>query len=258
MSLADRNALVTGAGRGIGHAAAVALAEAGANVAVSSRTQAELEQTAAKIEGFGCRALPIVCDVTDAEQVVRMADEAAQGLGSIDILVNSAGAAGSHKFLGHPDELWERMLAINLTSMYQVCKAVVPQMVEHKWGRIINIASVAAKTGLNYAAAYVASKHGVLGLTRALAVELNRFNITVNALCPGYVDTPMTEATIVDSAKRSGRSAEEVRQIIEASNPQGRLIEPEEVASVVVFLADDSARSITSQAINIEGGAVLY
>lgn len=258
MSLSNRNALVTGAGRGIGHSTAIALAGAGANVAVSSRTLADLQHTAAKIEDLGRQALPIVCDVTNSEQVNQMVEEAEQSLGSIDILVNSAGAAGSHKFLGHPDELWNRMLDINLTSMYRVCKAVVPHMVERKQGRIINIASVAAKTGLNYAAAYVASKHGVLGLTRALAVELNRYNITVNALCPGYVDTPMTEATILDSAERSGRTPEEVRQIIEAGNPQGRLIDPEEVASVVVFLADDSARSITSQAINIEGGAILY
>ena len=257
-TLADRNALVTGAGKGIGRAIALALAEAGASVAVSSRTLSDLQEVASEIEAFDQRSFPVVCDVTDTNQVGQVVEQVADGLGSIDILVNNAGAAGSHKFIDHPDELWNRMLEINLTSVYQVCKAVVPHMVEHGWGRIINIASVASKVGVRYGTAYTASKHGVLGLTRAMAVELNRHNITVNAICPGYVDTPMTAATIENSAAKSGRPPNEILKIIEQANPQGRLITPEEIAAVVVLLAGDSSRGITSQAINIDGGEVPF
>ncbi len=256
--LADRGALVTGGSRGIGRAIALALAAEGADVAICSRSMPDLQKVASEIEDSGQRSLAVACDVTDAEQVVKLVDQVVDGLGPIDILVNNAGAAGSHKFIGHPDELWERMLAINLTSVYRVCKAVVPQMVEREWGRIINIASVASKIPTRYASAYTASKHGVLGLTRALALELNSFDITVNAICPAYVDTPMTTATIANSAEKTGRSPDEIRQIIEQGNPQGRLITPEEVAAVAVLLAGDSSRGITSQGINVDGGEVLF
>jgi 3-hydroxybutyrate dehydrogenase len=256
--LVDRTALVTGGSRGIGRAIALALASEGANVAVSSRTMPDLQKVASEIEESGRRSLPVACDVTDTRQVGDLVDQVVEGLGPIEILVNNAGASGSHKFIDHPDELWDRMLAINLTSVYRVSKAVVPQMVERKWGRVINVASVASKIPTRYASAYTASKHGVLGLTRAMALELNAFNITVNAICPAYVDTPMTDATIANSAERTGRSPEEILQIIEQGNPQGRLIAPEEVAAVAVLLASDSSRGITSQAINIDGGEVLF
>lgn len=257
-SLADRNALVTGGSRGIGRAIALALAAEGANVAVSSRTMSDLQEVVSEIKNSGQRSLAVECDVTDADQITKLVDQVVEGLGSIEILVNNAGASGSHKFIDHPDELWDRMLAINLTSVYRVSKAVVPQMVEREWGRIINVASVASKTPTRYASAYTASKHGVLGLTRAMALELNSFNITVNAICPTYVDTPMTTATIANSAKKTGRSPDEILKIIEQGNPQGRLITPEEVAAVAVLLASDSSRGITSQAINIDGGEVLF
>jgi NAD(P)-dependent dehydrogenase (short-subunit alcohol dehydrogenase family) len=172
--------------------------------------------------------------------------------------VNNAGNAGSAKFANHPDELWHRMLAINLTSVYYVTKAFVPAMIEQRAGRIITIASIAGKVGAKYIAAYTASKHGAIGLTRALAAELNAYNITVNAICPGYVNTPMTDASVATMVARTGMSAEEARQTLERMSPQQRLIEPEEVASVAVFLALDSSKGITGQAINVDGGEVNY
>ena len=170
--LAGKRAVVTGAGRGIGRSIALALAQAGADVAVTARTHSEIEQLVNEIQTIGCRSLAVSCDVTDSEQVTYMATTFMEGLGGVDILVNNAGNAGSHKFSNHPDELWHRMLSINLTSVYYVTKAFVPSLIEQRYGRIINIASIASRVGGSYIAAYTAAKHGVLGLTRALAVEL--------------------------------------------------------------------------------------
>jgi len=253
-SLAGRVALVTGGSKGIGKAVALALATAGADVAVCARNPVDLEAVAEAVRSIGRRAFGAVCDVTDAEQVNRLPAAVGNALGPIDILVNSAGASESHKFAGHPDDLWSRMLEINLTSVYRVCKAVVPGMMERKWGRIITIASVSSKVGARYVAAYVASKHGVLGLMRALAVELNPYHITVNAICPGYVDTSMTDANVANMVARTGKSESELRKFLEGTNPQNRMITPEEVAAVAVMLAGESARGITAQAINVDGG----
>ncbi len=257
-SLTGRVALVTGGSKGIGRAVALALAEAGAEVAVCARKMAELETVADEMRAKGRRAFTTVCDVTDPDQVNRLPATVSEALGPIDILVNNAGAAESHKFVGHPDDLWARMLEINLTSVYRVCRAVVPGMLERKWGRIITIASISSKVGARYVAAYTASKHGVLGLMRALAVELNPYHITVNAICPGYVDTPMTDANVANMMARTGKAEAEVRKILEATSPQNRLIQPEEVAAVAVMLAGESARGITAQAINVDGGELTY
>ncbi|HLI06983.1 MAG TPA: SDR family NAD(P)-dependent oxidoreductase [Ktedonobacteraceae bacterium] len=257
LSLAGKRAVVTGAGRGIGRSIALALAEAGANVAVSARTGSEIEALAAEIESMGRRGRALPCDVTDAEQVRQMAEKAVESLGGIDILVNNAGNAGSHKFVNHPDELWHRMLAVNLTSIYYVSKAFVPKMIEQRWGRIINIASIASRVGGRYIAAYTAAKHGALGLTRALAVELLPYNITVNAICPGYVNTPMTDASVANIAALTGMGEAKAREHLEKSSPQNRLMEPEEIAAVAVFLAQEINRGITGQAINIDGGGVM-
>ena len=257
--LMGKRAVVTGATKGIGRSIALRLAEAGADVVVSARGEADLEALCAEIEARGKRALAIACDVTDAQQVNEgLAKGALDAWGGADILVNNAGNAGSAKFLGHPDELWERMLAINLTSVYYVTKAFAPAMVAQGSGRIITIASIAGKVGGKYITAYTASKHGVIGLTRALAVELNQHGITVNAICPGYVDTPMTDASVANMVARTGMSAAEARQALERMSPQRRLIEPDEVASVALFLALDSSKGITGQAINVDGGEVNY
>jgi 3-hydroxybutyrate dehydrogenase len=257
LPLAGHNAVVTGAGRGIGRSIALALAQAGADVAITARTQEEIEQLSGEIAAMGRKSYYTPCDVTDPMQVQSMADRFLSEMGHVDILVNNAGNAGSHKFLDHPDELWHRMLAINLTSIYYVTKAFVPAFIGQRRGRIINIASIASRVGGGYIAAYTAAKHGALGLTRALAVELMPYNITVNAICPGYVDTPMTDASVSNIAARTGMPDTKAREVLEKTNPQHRLIQPEEVASIAVFLAQDSAKGITGQAINIDGGGVM-
>lgn len=255
--LSGKRAIVTGAGRGIGRSIALALAQAGADVAVTARTNAEIEQLVTEIQTVGCRSLAVSCDVTDSEQVTHMASTFMAGLGGVDILINNAGNAGSHKFLNHPDELWHRMLSINLTSVYYVTKAFVPSFIEQRYGRIINIASIASRVGGSYIAAYTAAKHGVLGLTRALAVELLPYNVTVNAICPGYVNTPMTDGSISNISARTGMPASKARETLENTSPQKRLIEPQEVAAIAVFLALDINRGITGQAINIDGGGLM-
>ncbi|TMD35593.1 MAG: SDR family oxidoreductase [Chloroflexi bacterium] len=247
-TLVGKRAVVTGAGRGIGRCIALALAEAGADVAVSARTANDIEALVAEIRATGRQGVGVTCDVTVPEQVQQMMTAVTEGLGGIDILVNNAGNAGSHKFLNHPDELWQRMLAVNLTSIYYVTKAFVPMLIDQRSGRIINIASIAA---------YTAAKHGALGLTRALAVELLPYNITVNAICPGYVNTPMTDASISNIKARTGMTEAQAREALEKTSPQRRLIEADEVAAVAVFLAQESSRGITGQAINIDGGSVM-
>src|SRR3990170_3300137 len=204
---------VTGAGKGIGAAIALALGRSGARVAVSARTAADIERVAAALREAGGEAVAVACDVTHPDSIANAVSSVAHALGPVAILVNNAGAAESHKFLGHDDALWRRMLEANLDSVYYVTKAVLPMMLEAKWGRIINIASIAAKTGGKYVAAYTAAKHGVLGLTRALAVELAAEGITVNAVCPGYVDTPMTDRAVANIAARTRLSEAEARAV---------------------------------------------
>ena len=256
LPLAGRRALVTGAARGLGYTIALALAAAGADVAVTARTAPDLAALADQIQALGRRCVWATADVTDAAQVQPMAATLIADLGGLDILVNNAGAAGSHKFLGHPDELWHAMLAVNLTSVYLVSKACVPAIIAAGGGRIINIASVAARTGVSYMAAYTASKHGVLGLTRVLATELGRYKITVNAVCPGFLDTPMTEGSIANIVARTGQSPDQARAALESMSPQGRLITPTEVAALVLYLAGERSHGITGQAINVDGGSI--
>ncbi len=258
LALAGRKAVVTGSSRGIGHSIALALAQSGADVAVTARSMPQLQELADQIRSLGRHSLAITCDVTDPAQAKQMATAVIEDLGRVDILVNNAGGSGSHKFLNHPDELWHEMLILNLTSVYYVTKAFVPSMVEERWGRIINIASIASKRGGRYIAAYTAAKHGVLGLTRAIARELVPHQITVNAICPGYVDTSMTGSNIANIAARTGMTETQARERLERMSPQQRLMEPEEVASLAVFLAQDASKGITGQAINVDGGAVMW
>jgi 3-hydroxybutyrate dehydrogenase len=256
--LAGKIALITGASRGIGVAIARAFTTEGASVALAARSADDLAELASGLQKTGSRAESFVCDVTNADQVQELPELVEEKLGPIDILVNNAGVAGSHKIANHPDDLWQLMLDVNLTGVYRVTKAVVPGMIERQHGRIINVASVASKVGMRYMAAYTASKHGVLGFTRVLATEMSRYNITANAICPGYVDTPMTDFAVAFMVSRTGKSEDDARKLLEATNPQQRLITPEEVASLAVMLASDDARGISGQAINIDGGAAMF
>lgn len=252
-----KSAVVTGASRGIGRSIALALAEAGADVAITARTQSELDELAEQVRTMGRTCVAVACDVTDQAQVNRLAAHIYDSLPGVDILVNNAGASGSSKFINHDDELWHQMLSVNLTSAYYVSKAFAPAMVAQRYGRIIMIASIAARTGGRYVAAYTASKHGLLGLTRALAAELGPANITVNAICPSYVDTPMTERTVANMVRLTGMTALEAQAALEKLSPQRRLISAEEVARIAVFLADEGSGGINGQAINIDGGSLM-
>jgi NAD(P)-dependent dehydrogenase (short-subunit alcohol dehydrogenase family) len=251
-------ALVTGASKGIGEAIALAFAGAGMRVALAARTEPDLQRVAGLVRARGGEAFPVVCDVTQPESIARAVADVRQALGPVKILVNNAGAAASHKFLNHDDALWRRMLDVNLNSVYYVTRAVLPMMVEAQWGRVVNIASIASKVGGRYIVAYTAAKHGVLGFTRALALELIPHNITVNAICPGYMDTPMTDAAVAHIAARTRLSEAEARSTLEKTSPQNRLISPEEVAHVALMLVSENARGITGQAINVDGGTVMY
>jgi NAD(P)-dependent dehydrogenase (short-subunit alcohol dehydrogenase family) len=175
-----------------------------------------------------------------------------------DILVNNAGIAESAPVHKTDDELWQRHLAINLTGSFYCIRAALPHMLERSWGRIINIASVAGKTGAPYIAAYSASKHGLIGLTRSVAMEVATKGITVNAICPGYVDTDMTNRAIKNIQSKTGRPAAEAEELLKRTNPQNRLVTSEEVAALALLLASDEGRSINGQAINIDGGALMY
>lgn len=258
MSLQGKVAVVTGASRGIGRAIAIALANEGAAVAIGSRSLEELGQVASTIESHGGKAVAVPLDVTDKASIEAAAKETAASLGAADIVVNNAGIAKSAKTVDMEDDLWEELLRVNLTGAYQVTRAFLPGLIDKNWGRIINIASTAGKVGFLYTAAYCASKHGLLGFTRALALEMVRHNVTVNAICPGYVATDMTKRSIANISQKTGMSEADARSRLEKLSPQNRLIEPEEVARVAVMLASDEARGINGQAINIDGGAVFY
>src|SRR5690606_17857265 len=226
--LAGRVALVTGAGRGLGRVIALALAEVGADVAVAARTREQVEETAARIEALGGRAQAEICDVTDPAQVQAAVARVEAGLGPVSILVNNAGVAASARLTDTSDELWDRMLRVNATGSFYGMRAVLPGMVARGWGRIINIASTAARQGSAYVAAYAASKHAVLGLTRAAAVEVATRGVTVNAVCPGWLPTELTDETIRNITRRTGRTDDEARRVLEGFSPQQRLIDLEE------------------------------
>ncbi|HEX8746411.1 MAG TPA: 3-oxoacyl-ACP reductase FabG [Pyrinomonadaceae bacterium] len=260
MRLKDRIALITGGGRGIGRSIAMTFAREGAKIALCSRTSAEVERVADELRNeFSSDVMYDVCNVADPQDVEKFFLSAFNAFGrGPDILINNAGVAESAPLLKTTDEFWHRHLSINLSGTFYCTRAALSQMLERGWGRIINIASIAGKTGAPYIAAYSASKHGVLGLTRSVAVEVATRGVTVNAICPGYVETLMTERAIENITNRTGRSEEQARATIEQMSPQNRLITPEEVAEMALLLASDAGRGITGQAINIDGGSLLY
>jgi len=254
--LSGRIALVTGGGRGIGREAALALASAGADVAVAARSADELAHAVTAIRAAGRRGEAIVCDVTDRAQVEAMIAQVKSALGEPSILVNNAGIAGSAKLTDTTDEMWDRMLRVNASGAFYCTRAVLPLMFQAKWGRIVNMASVAARVGAPYIAAYTASKHALLGLTRAVAVEVATRGITVNAVCPGYVDTEMTDASTANISKRTGRTEQDARKILEGFSPQGRLMTAAEVAALTLFLCSAAAAGINGQGLVVDGGAL--
>jgi NAD(P)-dependent dehydrogenase (short-subunit alcohol dehydrogenase family) len=242
---------VTGAGRGVGRAIACRFAADGYAVAITGRSHTHVRKAAADLEGTGVEALALICDVTARDDVARAVALTEQRLGPIDVLVNNAGIAESAPFVATDDDIWDRTLAVNLTGTYNCMRAIAPGMFERRHGRIINIASMAARVGFPYTAAYVASKHGVLGLTRAVALEAENRGVTVNAICPGWVDTEMTDRAVRRIAERTGRPDAEARQMLERMNPQQRLITPDEVAAVAAYLASPAAASVNGQDVDI-------
>jgi NAD(P)-dependent dehydrogenase (short-subunit alcohol dehydrogenase family) len=260
MRLENRLALITGGGRGIGRAIALAFASEGASIVVAARTRAQVESVAAEVaSAFGVEAVAIECDVANTESVTGAFTQAAEKFGrGPDILVNNAGIAETSPFLRTDEAMWQRHLEVNLTGTFRCMRAALPGMLERGWGRIINIASIAGKTGAPYIAAYSASKHGVLGLTRSLALEIGASGITVNAICPGYVDTEMTSRGIENIVAKTGKSADDALAVLQRSSPQNRLVTAEEVAALALLLASEDGRGINGQGINVDGGTVLF
>jgi NAD(P)-dependent dehydrogenase (short-subunit alcohol dehydrogenase family) len=245
-------ALVTGAGRGIGRGVAVRLADEGYRVALTARSEDQLRETAAAVGAD--RSLVLPGDMLDPATPDHVVGQVEAAWGAVDVLVANAGAGESAPIARMSDELWARQLELNLTAPFRCVRRVVPHMVEQGWGRIVVLASVAAKRGEPYIAAYTASKHGVLGLTRSVAAELATTGVTANAVCPAYVDTPMTDRTVAMIEAQTGRSSEQARRILERKQPSGRLITVAEVVEAVWACVANGG--INGQGINVDGGAV--
>lgn len=250
MSDESRVALVTGAGRGIGVAVAARLSATGHRVALTARSADELKSVAASLPG---EAICLPADLTEPDAADRIFAAAEAAFGGVDVLVANAGAAMSAPVHKTTDEDWARMLELNLTAPFRCLRRAIPGMKERRYGRIVVIASIAGKLGEPYIAAYTASKHGVLGLVRSAAAELAKTGITVNAICPAYVDTAMTDESVANVMSRTGHTEESVRAFFAGKQPTGRLITVEEVAAAVQFCLDSP--SVTGQGINVDGGA---
>lgn len=252
--LAGLHAVVTGAGRGIGHAIAKALAARGASLSLLGRDPARLESAAAALAPARCT--PHVCDVGDPVAVASTFETIAKNGHGLAILVNNAGVVQSAKFEDTSSALWYDMLRVNLTGAYHCIRAALPMLREAAHGRVVNIASTAGLVGYPYVSAYCAAKHGLVGLTRALAIELAQTHITVNAVCPGYTDTDLMTESIATIVRKTGRTREDVRATFAHRNPQRRVLAPEEIASTVAWLCLPESQAITGQAIAVCGGEV--
>jgi 3-hydroxybutyrate dehydrogenase len=253
--LDGQHAVVTGGGSGIGAAIAHALVTAGAQVTLMGRDAARLAYQAEVLSEAGAVYVQSV-DVTSADSVAA-AFAAAREHGFIDILVNNAGQAEAASFAKTDLALWKRMLDVNLTGVFLCTQEVLPGMLERRSGRIVNVASTAGQVGYAYVAAYCAAKHGVIGLTRSLALEVATRGVTVNAVCPGYTETGLLEQSIEKIVAQTGRSENEAREALLRSNPQRRFVTPNEVASSALWLCLSESRSITGQTISISGGEVM-
>ena len=247
----DRIALVTGAGRGIGRAVAEQLSATGRRVALTARSRDELEATAARCSG---PTLVLPADLTATGAVDDLFAEVEGQWGPVQDLVLNAGAGTSARVHRTTDDDWQRMLDLNLTAPFRCLRRALPSMLDARDGRVVALASVAAKVGEPYIAAYTASKHGLLGLVRSAAAEVASSGVTVNAVCPGYVDTPMTDATVAGIVAATGRSEDEARDSLRHKQPTGRLVTPDEVAAAVLMCLSNP--SVTGQGINVDGGAV--
>ncbi len=255
--LEGRIALVTGAGRGIGRAAAIALARAGAAVVASARSEDELEHVVAEIGSAGGTAVAVTCDLADRAQTLDLVGRAEEALGPIDVLVNNAGIGSSadpRPLADFRDAFWDLTLEVNLTAPYLLSKAALPHMRAQRWGRIVTVASINGRVPSVHGGAYTASKHGVIGLMRALALEHAAEGITVNCVCPGPVRTLVNDIRVAYDAERLGRDPGEYEQGL---TPIGGRLEPEDIAPMVVYLASADARMITGQAYDVDGGVCM-
>jgi NAD(P)-dependent dehydrogenase (short-subunit alcohol dehydrogenase family) len=249
--LKGKTALITGASKGIGRAIAIAMSRAGARVAITARSLNSVEQLRS---ACGENSLPLALDIGEEGSCNRAVRAVVDEFGQLDILVNNAGIAESAKFLDTDTAMWRRILTVDLDGPFWMTRAALPGMLERSEGRVISIGSVGSRIGLAYASPYTAAKHGLLGLTRALASEFPRSGVTFNCICPHFVDTPMTDTTIARISSKTSRSLDGAREAL--LTPQGSLIEPEDVADLCVFLASPAASAITGQAVQIDGGEV--
>lgn len=253
--LAGRGAVVTGGGRGIGAAIAESLAGAGADVVVAARTPEEIERVAGGLRGRGARAWAVPCDASDEESVRLLAEAARKHLGSVDVLVNSAGVGASAPLRKIALAEWNLVMAANATSTFLCSREFVPGMVERGWGRVINVASIAGLEGAKYVSHYSAGKHAVIGFTRSVALEVAGTGVTVNAVCPAYVDTPMTEITIAEAQSRRGITRGQALAAVLATTGQERLIAPDEVAKLVLALCGEEGGNMNGRSIVMNPGA---
>jgi NAD(P)-dependent dehydrogenase (short-subunit alcohol dehydrogenase family) len=251
--LAGHKAVITGGGRGIGAATAIALAEAGASVALAGRNEEQVVELAAKMRDDGLEAFAFRCDVTDPRQVRDMALSAREAMGRIDILINNASTATSNRLGRVTLSEWEHMMAVNATGTFLCTQAVFDVMIGRRWGRIVNVASLAGLEGDRYIAAYVAAEHAVVGFTKAVAAEAAGTGVTVNAVCPGYVDTPLTDEAIARIMHLTGKSWQDALRAMLESAGQNRLIRADEVADVILGLCLSDARDRNGEIVVLDG-----
>jgi len=252
MATASKTALVTGGGRGIGEAIARRLAADGFRVVVCGRSEEPLKRVADEIGGVA-----MVVDLMDRPATDAFLERLNEAVGTIHVLVNNAGMAESAPLHKMDDSMWDRMMELNATASFRLTRALVPAMIEAGYGRVINIASNAGVSGYAYTAAYCASKHAVVGFTRGLAMDLAKTPVTINAVCPGWVDTDMVATAVERIAGKTGRNESDARKSLAAMTPQGRIIEPSEVAHLVASLCPDEARGIHGQTLVLDGGQIL-